>query len=276
MTQCSSMLSQLSLCHLCLPSHLGDVPVLYTQHNLLTGYGPVSSLPHHHCVPLTLRINMASDSDHTEMGRISLCTKPLNSSNFSEWKGRISDALMEKYLWEYVNGECTKPTAARPEAPTDQEQKTITDWRRKDNAAAAFIRRHVEQEQLHHVSEGSGAHATWTALCKAHEKQTMQAIALIVHRIVTAQYVENTKMEDHINVLRTNNKKLVAQNTTVHFSDPLLALLLLKSLPPSFTPVVQTLGALSPDQFTFAHVSATLLDEERRRQAATVQQRKCW
>ena len=212
---------------------------------------------------------MASDSDHTEMGRISLCTKPLNSSNFSEWKGRISDALMEKYLWEYANGECSKPTAARPEAPTDEEKKTITDWRRKDNAAAAFIRRHVEQEQLHQVSEGSGAHATWTALCKAHEKQTMQAIALIVHRIVTAQYVENTKMEDHINVLRTNNKKLVAQNTTVHFSDPLLALLLLKSLPPSFTPVAQTLGALSPDQFTFAHVSATLLDEERRRQAAT-------
>src|ERR1700679_1312450 len=126
MTQCSSMLSQLSLCHLCLPSHLGDVPVLYTQHNLLT--------------PLTLRINMASDSDHTEMGRISLCTKPLNSSNFSEWKGRISDALMEKYLWEYVNGECNKPTAARPEAPTDQEQKDITDWRRRENAAAAFPR----------------------------------------------------------------------------------------------------------------------------------------
>jgi transposase InsO family protein len=216
---------------------------------------------------------MASDSqsDHTEMGRISLCTKPLNSSNFSEWNGRISDALMERYLWEYANGECTKPTAARPEAPTDQEQKAITDWRRKDNAAAAFIRRHVEQEQLHHVPEGSGAHATWTALCRAHEKQTMQAIALIVHRIVTAQYVENTKMEDHINVFRSNNKKLVAQNTTVHFSDPLLALLLLKSLPPSFTPVAQTLGALSPDQFTFAHVSATLLDEERRRQAATAQ-----
>jgi hypothetical protein len=208
-----------------------------------------------------------TDADNAEPSRISLCTKRLDSTNFHEWKQRVSDALMERYLWEYAIGECTQPTTAH-DIPTQEEKQVVSDWKKKDNAAAAFIRKHVNNDQLHVVPAGSGAHATWTAICAAHERQTMQAIAQIVHTIVTTEYVDGARMEDHVNVFRQNNNKLLAQSTTVHFSDPLLALLLLKSLPPSFTPLSQTLGALTPEQFTFAHVSATLLDEERRRRVA--------
>jgi transposase InsO family protein len=208
-----------------------------------------------------------ADVDNAEQSRISLCTKRLDSTNFHEWKPRVSDALMERYLWEYAIGECRQPIAAH-DIPSPAEMQALSDWKKKDNAAAAFIRKHVNHDQLHVVPAGSGAYATWTAICAAHEKQTMQAIALIVHTIVTTQYVEGGRMEDHVNVFRLNNNKLLAQNTTVHFSDQLLAILLLKSLPPSFTPLAQTLGALTPQQFTFAHVSATLLDEERRRHVA--------
>ena len=65
----------------------------------------------------------------------------LNSSNFTSWKFRMKMILMDRGLWEIVDGTLVKPAAGVDGHGADE-------WKKKDNTALAQIGLTVGSNEL--------------------------------------------------------------------------------------------------------------------------------
>jgi hypothetical protein len=105
----------------------------------------------------------------------------------------------------------------------------------------------------------------WKRICNAHEKQGLNHALSFLHIIVSTQCSEDTKIQEHINTIRTAHERLIAADVDMHLPDQALAGILLYSFPPSYEPIKMTLSTLKKEDFTFAAVSRSILNEEQRR-----------
>jgi hypothetical protein len=217
---------------------------------------------------------MPTDSDSTSSN---LGFKQLDDTNYSIWVQRMTDSLARKKYWRYAQGTVDKP---HPDAivlvDTDAGRlahakalkafkKELNEWEDNDRAAAALIRSGISDSQLPHVQGSTTAHDMWTRICSAHEKQGLNHALSFLHVVVSTQCEESTKIQEHINTIRTAHERLMAADVAMHLPDQALAGILLYSFPSSYEPVKMTLSTLKKEDFTFAAVSRAMLNEEQRR-----------
>ena len=218
---------------------------------------------------------MSTDSDSTSSG---LGFKQLDDTNYSIWVQRMTDALAKKKYWRYAQGTEDKPVFDSTIVPADtvagilaeaKAQKAfkreLNEWEDNDRAAAALIRSGMSDFQLPHVKGSTTAHDMWKRVCSAHEKQGLNHALSFLHIVVSAKCDEGTKVQEHINTIRTAHERLMAADVDMHLPDQALAGILLYSFPDSYEPVKMTLSTLKKEDFTFATFSRAMLNEEQRR-----------
>jgi transposase InsO family protein len=219
----------------------------------------------------------------SESSSSSLGFKQLDDTNYPIWLLRMTNALKRRMYYEYATGTEPKPqadpTVTYPETPEGKAakvkaekalEKELREYTKKDGAAAALIIAGISDSQLHHVKDCTTASETWTKIRAAHEKKGgLQQALLHFSTIVNTRMAESSKVQDHINIIRTAHEQLIANNAKMHFTESLLAAALMNSFPPSYDVVKMSLGQLKEDDFTVAAVSSAMLNEEQRRITAS-------
>src|ERR1700679_3880830 len=94
------------------------------------GYGPVFAAAKSLCLLLGLFVaKMASSTGSSSLYTID----KLSSSNFTSWKFRMQMILIDRGLWEYVDGNPVTPVLDG----TDAARLRLAEWKKKDNCALA-------------------------------------------------------------------------------------------------------------------------------------------
>lgn len=78
-----------------------------------------------------------------------------------------------------------------------------------DEAAAAFIRQHISNGQLHLVAK----------ICTAHEKPGMNHALLWINIVVSTKLAPGASVQKHINTIRTANERLTSSGLGFEFGD---------------------------------------------------------
>jgi transposase InsO family protein len=170
----------------------------------------------------------------------------LNESNFLQWKDSMMGLLMAKRLWQYVI----------KEHPSDDIN---------DQQAKGFIWMNVEHSQHAHLNVNQCAHDNWKVLCTKHEKIGPQVIVNCIFGIANLRFVDDNKMEDHLDKVREYYTRLDAVNCQL--PDTVKAAFLLNSLPASWEGFQQMQSASASDAnpLTVSGVSLAILVERDRR-----------
>src|SRR5450432_104885 len=83
----------------------------------------------------------------------------LNSTNFSSWKFRMQMILIDRDLWEIVDGKSAIPIVVATDPATE---KKLADWKKKDNTALAQIGLTVGSNELVHIKNAKSSREAWT------------------------------------------------------------------------------------------------------------------
>ncbi|MGH7240582.1 MAG: reverse transcriptase domain-containing protein, partial [Candidatus Saccharimonadales bacterium] len=195
-------------------------------------------------------------------GSASLYTvEKLNSSNFSHWKQRLQMILMDRGLWELVDGSEPAPVVR---AGDEASQQKLKEWRKRDQAATAQIGLTVSNSELSHIKGAKTARATWNKICDVYEVKGLQALIFLKRKFYTVKMKEGDAMQTHINHVRQLADELEAIGCNVSDSD--LAVTLLSSLPSQYDPLIMAMEARNIEELTSEYVAVRLLAEEKRKQ----------
>jgi transposase InsO family protein len=183
----------------------------------------------------------------------------LDGTNFSSWKFRLKMVLIDRNLWDIVDG-----TESRP-GPEDLT--ALGSFTKKDNQALAQIALTVSNAQLVHIRNASSARDAWLKLCSAFEAKGLAAKVYLRRQFFTVKLHEGSSMQSHINMVRDLADQLDEIGAPV--SDEDLAITLLCSLPERFDSLIVSLESRPSKELTSDFVINRLLSEERRQSEIT-------
>jgi hypothetical protein len=110
----------------------------------------------------------------------------LEASNFSSWKLRLKMILIDRGLWEVVDGTELKP------AP---DNKALYDaFIKKDNQALAQIVLTLSNSQLVHVRNASSSRDAWRNICSAFEAKGLAAKVYLRRQFFTIKFTDSGSM----------------------------------------------------------------------------------
>lgn len=203
----------------------------------------------------------------------------LTGDNFSSWKFRLQLILMDRGLWEIVDGTEVPPTptgigkldgnsgdgASSVVAGGSGNGNVQLDWKKRDNQALAQIALTVSNSELIHIRNAKSSHDAWNKICSVYEAKGLAAKVYLRRRFFNVKYIDNgnSNLQTHINFIRDLADQLDAINAGV--SDEDMAMTLLCSLPESYDYLIVALESRNSDDLSFDFVSARLLSEEKRK-----------
>ena len=209
----------------------------------------------------------------------------LTGDNFSSWKFRLQLVLMDRGLWEIVDGTEVSPTVTisgntgdgaltvtggsdgSGKVEVDPKYKAVyLDWKKRDNQALAQIALTVSNSELIHIRGAKSSHEAWSKICSVYEAKGLAAKVYLRRRFFNIKYVDNGigSMQSHINLVRDIADQLDAISAGV--SDEDMAMTLLCSLPDSYDYLIVALESRNSNDLTFDFVSTRLLGEEKRKE----------
>ena len=202
-----------------------------------------------------------SSTSVSSAGSSSLYTiDKLSSSNFTSWKFRMQMILIDRGLWEYVDGNPVAPVLDG----TDAARLRLAEWKKKDNCALAQIALTVGNSELVHVKGAKSAAEAWKKICGVYEAKGLAAKIFLRRRFFNIKLREGESMQTHINAVRELADQLEAIGAPVTDGD--IAMTLLCSLPQQYDSLIVALEARPANELTGEFVASRLLAEEKRRQ----------
>lgn len=214
----------------------------------------------------------------------------LTGDNFSSWKFRLQLVLMDRGLWEIVDGTEACPTltptptgkldgnsgdgassgvvggtGGKPTAVSTVKEISHLDWKKRDNQALAQIALTVSNSELIHIRNAKSSHDAWNKICSVYEAKGLAAKVYLRRRFFNIKYIDNgvSSLQSHINLVRDLADQLEAIGAGV--SDEDMAMTLLCSLPDSYDYLIVALESRNSEDLTFDFVSTRLLSEEKRK-----------
>lgn len=182
----------------------------------------------------------------------SLSVKKLNSDNYAMRKFKLQMLLMKDDLWTVIVG--TKPTDV-----TKHEQ-----WNRKDDKTRALIGLTVEDSQVNLMKSATTAKQVWEELQQYYEKATLTNEVMLLKQLCLMRYEDDQNMEEHL--VQMDN--LVDKVTALGLEIPkrLRIVLMLCSLPDSYSSLVTALEVRPSQDLTFNLVKNAIIAEYKRRE----------
>ena len=188
--------------------------------------------------------------DH-ERVRVTVLT---GDANWASWKVQMRHQFRSRKLWKLVIVEEKLATSAEQGEKDSFEERSIDATMRLMCAMSPAVVLLVQSLEC--------PVKIWERLERQHVKRTAPSKLSLVQRYFRAKMAEGESAEKHL----LNMSELCDRLTAVELPVPeeFQPLMILASLPASYTAIVQTLGSQS-GKLDLSHVTSTMLDEDARR-----------
>jgi hypothetical protein len=178
----------------------------------------------------------------------------LDGSNFAIWKFKMKNVLMERELWEIVDG-----TEVLAEDADDNARRR---FQQRMNKALATIVLSVSDDQIHLIDEAKTPLEAWTNL-QTHFERSSLANRLFLNRKLQGLRMSNEdSMHEHVKKFKEIVRKLSAIGAPV--PDDYQVTILLNSLPDSYDSLIVALESRA-EGLTMEFVQERLLHEFTKR-----------
>jgi gag-polypeptide of LTR copia-type/Zinc knuckle len=181
----------------------------------------------------------------------------LNEKNYVDWRYMMEALLVEKDLWDVVDG-----TEGRP-AGSDNS-KAVRAYVKKQQVARAKIILHIEPSQLPHA-RFSDPTEIWENLEQVHRARGFATRLALRREFLYMKKRDGQVMNSWIAEVKNTAYRLDAAGVAVIDEDIILTLT--AGLPESYSTLIVTLDNLSPNDLTLPNVITRLLNEEVRQNA---------
>ncbi|VFQ59432.1 unnamed protein product [Cuscuta campestris] len=176
-----------------------------------------------------------------------------DGTDFSWWRMQIEDLLVQKDL-DVVLGD-------KPEKMSD------ADWAGLDRKTMSVIRLSLTKNVAFNILKEKTAKGIMDALSNMYEKPSAANKVFLIRELVNTKMKEGTSVTEHINKLNSILARLLSVG--IKFDDEVQALLLLSSLPDSWSGTVTAVtGSVGPDGFPFDQIRDLVLGEDVRRKSS--------
>ncbi|KAL6498549.1 hypothetical protein OROHE_026490 [Orobanche hederae] len=174
--------------------------------------------------------------------------------DFGFWRMQIEDYLYQKGLHEPLTGQ--KP-----------EKMAEADWALLDRKALGIVRLSLARNVAYNIVNEKTTHGLIQTLSNMYEKPTAANKVHLIRQLVNQKMAEGAPVADHINEFNSTISRL--GSVDIKFDDEVLALMLLSSLPDSWSGVVTAVSSTSgTTKFTYRGIQDMILSEGVRRQNA--------
>ena len=196
---------------------------------------------------------MAASVDH-ERVRLTLLT---GEANWASWKVQMRHQLPSKKFWKLVKGEETLADGAEQPAKDAFEEKSIDATMRLTHAMTPPVVLLVQALDC--------PVKIWNKLEKQYEKRTAASKLSLVQKYFGAKMAEGESAEKHLLNMSELCDRLAAGELSV--PEEFQPLMILASLPASYTALVRTLGSQA-GKLDLSHVTSKVMDEDARRKGS--------
>ncbi|VFQ86421.1 unnamed protein product [Cuscuta campestris] len=177
-----------------------------------------------------------------------------DGSDFGFWKMQIEDVLYQKDLYQTLSGE-------KPEKMSD------ADWAILDRKALGVVRLSLAKSVAFNIVNETTTHGLMKALSNMYEKPSALNKVFLIRQLVNTRMREGASVTIHINQFNSVITRL--GSVGIKFDDELQALLLLSSLPDSWSGTVTAVSSASgTTKFTFEGIRDLILGEDIRRRSS--------
>ncbi|VFQ79143.1 unnamed protein product [Cuscuta campestris] len=184
----------------------------------------------------------------TEDGKFRI--EKFDGTDFSWWRMQIEDLLVQKDL-DVVLGD-------KPEKMSD------ADWAGLDRKAMSVIRLSLTKNVAFNILKETTAKGIMEALSNMYEKPSAANKVFLIRELVNTRMKNGSSVTEHINKLNSILARLLSVG--IKFDDEVQALLLLSSLPDSWSGTVTAVtSSAGPDGFTFEKIRDLVLGKDVRR-----------
>ncbi|VFR03088.1 unnamed protein product [Cuscuta campestris] len=141
------------------------------------------------------------------------------------------------------------------------------DWASLDRKAMPVIRLSLTKNVAFNILKEKTSKGIMDALSNMYEKPSAANKVFLIRELVNTKMKEGTSVTEHINKLNSILARLLSVG--IKFDDEVQALLLLSSLPDSWSGTVTAVtGSVGPDGFTFDQIRDLVLGEDVRRKSS--------
>src|SRR5882724_8149214 len=168
----------------------------------------------------------------------------LNDSNYADWHYIMAATLVEKDLWDVVDGSLTRPVGS-------PNHKAMRAFMKKQQLARAKIILSIEVSQLPHTRHDDPK-AIWDSLQKVHQAR---GFATRISLCCCFLYMHKRDDQPVVSwVLDVKKAAFQLEATGVSTIDKDIILALTKGLPDSFSAFIIALNSLPPSELTLDNV----------------------
>lgn len=187
----------------------------------------------------------------TEDGKFRI--EKFDGTDFSWWKMQIEDLLVQKDL-DVVLGD-------------KQGKLSDAEWAVLDRKAMSVIRLSLTKNVAFNILKEKTAKGILEALSNMYEKPSAANKIFLIRELVNTKMKEGSSVTEHINSLNSILARLLSVG--IKFDDEVQALLLLSSLPDSWSGTVTAVASsVGPNGFTFEKIRDLVLGEDVRRRSS--------
>ncbi|CAJ2639359.1 unnamed protein product [Trifolium pratense] len=185
----------------------------------------------------------------TDEGKVKI--EKFDGADFSFWKMQIEDYLYQKKLHQPL-------TEKKPDSMKDDE------WNLLDRQALGVIRLSLSRNVAFNIAKEKTTAGLMKALSSMYEKPSASNKVHLMRRLFTLRMIEGASIAQHINELNIVITQL--SSVGIEFDDEVRALILLSSLPDSWSATVTAVSSSSGStKMKFDDVRDLVLSEEIRR-----------
>ncbi|GJV39806.1 hypothetical protein Tco_1418246 [Tanacetum coccineum] len=181
-----------------------------------------------------------------EDGRVKI--ECFDGRDFGFWKMRIEDYLYQKKLHEPLSE--TKPSGMKQE-----------DWAMLDRHALGVVRLSLAKNVAFNIVNEKTTFSLLKALSNMYEKPSALNKVFLIRQLVNTKMTEGVTVIDHVNEFNLVISKLLSVD--IKFDDEMHALLLLSSLPNSWSGTATVVSSTSgTNKLTFEDIRDMILGED--------------
>ncbi|GJU47681.1 retrovirus-related pol polyprotein from transposon TNT 1-94 [Tanacetum coccineum] len=174
--------------------------------------------------------------------------------DFGFWKMQIEDYLYQKKLHEPLAE--AKPTCMKAE-----------DWTLLDREALGAVRLSLAKNVAYNVVNEKTTYGLLKALSNMYEKPSASNKVFLIRQLVNTKMNEGASVADHVNEFNSILSRLMSVD--IKFDDEVQALLLLSSLPESWSGTVTAVsGSTGSTKLKFDNIRDLILGEDIRRKTS--------
>lgn len=156
----------------------------------------------------------------------------LSKYTFHDWKLRLKTSLGAAGLSDYILlDQCP---------PTDPKEKRK--FETNDLKALSVIQATVDKNHFQIIAQCENARSAFTAITRHFEDSGGIAVVMVFYKLVTLKLSSDASLSEHLHQFQSLHNELISTLRSIPsltISDPFIAVILLKSLPPSFDSTVQ-------------------------------------